>query len=126
MKLLLALVFCLSAAQTAQADDFTARMATGRAAAATPAGTAFAQSLMPMLHVIDALCDPPGTVLPSAALGPLDLVGDITPQGALTNVQTRPQTALSACLARNLQARRFSPPPWQGDYPVFIRLTVSN
>lgn len=113
-------------AQTIQADAFAARMAAGQTAAATAAGDAFAQSVTPLLQIIDGLCDPPGTVLPPADLGPLDLVADITPHGVVTNIEVRPQTATGTCFAAHLAAHRFAPPPWQGNYPVFIHLTVSN
>jgi len=126
MKLFLALIFTLALAQTARADEFATRVAAGRTAAATPAGDEFALSVTPMLQEIDSICDPPGTILPAAELGPLDLVGDITPTGALTNVEIRPQTAVSACFAKHLAARHFTPPPWQGNYPLFIHLVVSN
>jgi hypothetical protein len=126
MKLLLALIFALALTQTARADGFAARMAAGQAAAATPAGDEFGLSVTPMLQEIGSRCDPAGTILPASELGPLDLAGDITPAGVLTKVEIRPQTAVGACFARLLAARRFSPPPWRGDYPLFIHLVVSN
>jgi hypothetical protein len=126
MKLFLAVILILALAQAARADEFTARVAAGRAAAATPAGDEFGLSVTPMLQSIDSLCDPPGMILPAAELGPLDLVGDITPTGALTNVEIRPQTAVGECFAKHLAARHFAPPPWQGNYPLFVHLVVSN
>lgn len=123
MKLLFAAIFALGLAQSARADDFAARIAAGRAAAATPVGSAFAQSIMPALREIDSICDPPGTKLPAAALGQLDIVGDIA-AGRLSNAQARPATPLAACFIANLQTRRFFAPP--GRYPLFLHLVVSN
>jgi hypothetical protein len=126
MKLPLAVIFALALAQAAQADDFTARTEAGRSAAATAAGSAVGQSVKPVLLDVSYTCDPPGTVLPASDLGPLDLVGDITQHGILTNMEARPQTPLAACFIANLSKRYFFPPHWVGNYPLFIHLVVSN
>ena len=126
MKLLLALFFALVFTQTARADDFATRAAAGRKAAATPLGDEFGNSILPLLQQISSQCDPPGTKLPAAELGPLNIVGNITPTGTLINTEAQPQTPLAACFAATLVKHRFDPPPWPGDYPLFIHLTVRN
>lgn len=120
--LALALLLC----GPARADDFLARIAAGRAASATSAGSMFDQSIIPLLGKIGAVCDPPGKVLPPAELGTIDLVASITPAGQLVNVAFMPQTPVAACFAAGLQAQKFDPPPRQGNYPLLIQLTVTN
>ncbi len=125
MKLRLALISCLLAAPLAHADDFAARAAAGQKAIAAPRGNAFVQTITPLLEDADNACDPPGTILPAGELGALEIVGDITPAGALTKVETRPQTPLGTCFVNALQTEHFLDPR-PGNYPVFIRLQVSN
>jgi hypothetical protein len=126
MKPCLAAIFALALAHTARADDFTARMAAGHTAAATAEGSAVSQAVLPVLADIDNICDPRGTVLPLAELGPFDIVGDITRHGNLINLEARPQNPLTACFTANLAKRHFFPPNWPGDYPLYIHLGVSN
>jgi hypothetical protein len=125
MKILPLLAFTL-VAHFAWADDFSDRAAAGRAASQTPQGSAFDNSLMPMLGKAGQVCDPPGKVLPQSELGEFDLVGDITQAGVLINVEVKPQTPLSECFAAQLEHNRFNPPPRDHTYPILVQLNVSN
>jgi hypothetical protein len=125
MKLFPILALTL-AAHFAWADDISGRAAAGRATSATPQGSKFDQSLMPMLGKIGQICDPPGTVLPAAELGVFVLVGDITQAGILTNVEVSPQTPVSACFAAEMLKNHYDPPPRPGTYPIVVQLTVTN
>lgn len=124
MKRILALLLVFSA-HLAFADDFYARAMAGRAASQTPIGSKFDQSLMPLLDEAAQHCDPPGTKLPADELGQFALVGDITPAGKLIDVETKPQTPVTACFARELATHLFQPPPRPGNYPILIQLNVT-
>jgi hypothetical protein len=127
MKFFAPAALLLLTAQLAYADDFTARATAGRAASSTPAGSKFDQSLIPILGKVGDICDPPGTKLPDSELGTFDLVGDITPDGVLINVEVKPATKTSLCFATQLAKNHFDPPPRpSGNYPIVVQLTVTN
>jgi hypothetical protein len=127
MKFFPILAFTLLA-HFAWADDFTARAAAGRAASATPAGSKFDQSLVPMLGKAGAFCDPSGTTLPASELGQFVLVGNVTQAGTLVDVEVQPETPVAECFAARLARDHFNPParPGGSTYPIVVQLNVSN
>jgi len=127
MKILPVLA-CTLLAHIALADNFTDRVAAGRAASSTAEGSKFDDSIIPMLGKAGQACDPPGMVLPAAELGTIDLVGDITPAGKLINVAVVPQTPVAECFVKQFLKNSFDPPPRPGgaNYPILVQLTVSN
>jgi hypothetical protein len=123
----LALLICVLAGAVAWADDFSGRVAAGRAAAATPDGTRYDQSIWPIISQAGRVCDPPGMKVPQAELGPFDLVGNVTNAGRMVDVEVRPANSISECFALQMANSQFATPPpspWV-TYPVLIDLTVT-
>jgi hypothetical protein len=125
-KLAIALLLTL-AANAAQADDFGARAAAGRAAAANAEGSKYDLSLWPILREAGAACDPPGTQLPPSEIGHFALVGNILDTGRMIDIDVTPQTAMAMCYARQMSLARFASPPLYGraSYPVVVDLNVT-
>jgi hypothetical protein len=126
MRYLLLLAFLL-AAHAAAADDFSARAAAGRAAAGTPEGTKYDQSMWPILTQAGHACDPPGAKVPASELGHFDIVGNITNTGKMVAIEATPINPLSECYLLQLSHAQFAPPPPspRPSYPIVIDLTVT-
>ncbi|HQT65308.1 MAG: hypothetical protein B7Z75_12245 [Acidocella sp. 20-57-95] len=118
----------LFSAQAALADDFSARATTARARAGNTEGAKYDITLWPILNQAAAVCDPPGTVLPDTELGHFNLVGDITADGKMINIEVRPETNMAKCYAAQMAKAHFLHPPLVGGptYPVLLDMKVTN
>lgn len=112
----------------AHADNFSNRAAAGRIASATPEGSKYDISLTPLIRTAGEVCDPPGTTLPVSQLGHFDLVGDITKNGQVINIEVKPDNPLAQCFANQIAQAQLAPPPPSARtlYPILIDLTVTN
>jgi hypothetical protein len=125
MKYFAAALFLL-AGHLAWADNFSARVAAGQAAAATPDGTAYLNSLWPILLRAANLCNPPGGTAPADAIGQFYLVGNMTHAGRMKDIEVQPANSISTCFALQMGNSQFTPPPPTPlpAYPIVFGLTV--
>ena len=112
-------VWCASAF----AGDISARIAESKAAEASPEGREFTRSLWPVYGTAMRNCVPPGSNDP-ANLGAFVLVGRMSRDGRLTDVEVQPETKISRCFAAQLYQAHFPSPP-KSDYPVHIEMKVT-
>jgi hypothetical protein len=127
MKYLPILAVLLFSTQTALADDFSTRATQARAMAGNTEGAKYDITLWPILNEAGAACDPAGTKLPASELGHFNLVGDITADGRMINIEVRPETNMAKCYAGQMAKAHFLHPPLVGrtTYPVLFDLTVT-
>ncbi|MFC7301083.1 hypothetical protein [Cognatiluteimonas weifangensis] len=114
---------------SASAADFSARVAQGNEAIATPEGKIYDASLAPAIQAAMVACVPPG----SASIGKLGkfiLVGYANASGHIFSVAVNPATTVSRCFADKFGSTVLPPPPstsrWGGAYPVTVEMTVTE
>ena len=112
---------------SACAADFSARVAEGNEAIATPEGEAYDASLAPTIHAAIVACIPPGPSAPGQT-GKFALVGVVDSYGKLSSVRVEPTTTSSRCFADKLSSSTLPPAPttkrWGHAYPLTVEMTI--
>ncbi|MGY4516934.1 hypothetical protein [Lysobacter sp. HA18] len=122
--LLLATALAVStAAAGAAPPTFETRVATAKAAVATRPGFIYDTAMVPAIHHALVPCVPKGTD-PTRG-GDFVLVADVDANGRLSNIDTRPASALARCFAKSFGALTMQKPPLthgRSLYPMVVEM----
>ena len=115
-------------ATSALAEDIASRVAKAKALASTVTGQRYEQAIASVIHKAMLSCIAPGTT-DKANLGKFVLVGQVTPEGALTEVDFEPQSTVAQCFAKNAMHLPWPAPPERGGnavgYPIEVSMQVA-